>query len=223
MNRSVRWLNDQISVHGCLGGLRVLGRRLVGPEYFVQVRDLRAALPPIPATRVPLTSRQIGESDLPLLHRLDPAMTGAEVRRRWREWQRGWLYLGDGAPAYYRWDVTHSVSIPGLGVVLRLDEGDTYTVDVYTHPAFRGQAIAGAAIVAMLHRARDEGCRRAVTLTTPYNTRSLRNVENRAGFVVLGRVGYLGVGPFRRYFATGEVRLRDGSLSVPPLSEDSPR
>lgn len=218
MDHRLRWVADQVRFHGAVGGARVLGERLAGRAYLVRVRDLRLPLPPIPTARVRLSRQPITEANLPMLAKLHSAMTEAEIRRRWREGQQGLLYLADGVPAYYRWDTTHSIFVPELGVLLRLEDGDNYSVDVYTHPDFRGRGIFGVAAVEMLHRVREQGCRRLVDLVAPYNTPSLRTGRERLESCVIGRVGYWGHGPLRRYYVQGALRLHRGTLELLAMS-----
>ncbi len=186
---------------------------LVRPRYHVMTRDLRRPLPEVPPGE-PLHWKELTEADLAQILAINPAMSEAEIRRRWdegQECQLGWI---EGALVYHGWHARRPVYLPYLGRTLRLLEGDYLLSDTFTHPAFRTRGIQLRTSIWSLHRARDQGCTRHLAINAWWNAPSLRVAQN-TGFRRVGTVGYWTVGLRRFAFATGDVCLEgDDSLYV---------
>jgi GNAT superfamily N-acetyltransferase len=203
--------------HRLLDANRALGIRrllwvapqwLLRQEYLVLVKDLRLPLPGIPANEslrwTPLTESQIDQ-----VLAINPALSEAEIRRRLKEGQECLLAWIGKSPVHYRWDATASPYLPYLGKTLRFLEGDIFATDAFTHPAYRGRGIQTASSIMALHRARDLGLSRFITMPAWWNAPSLRVNLQKTGRSVAGTVGFWNAGLRRYYFTTGDVYLDD--------------
>ena len=198
---------------GWLAVLRIAPRWLICRRYLGIVADLHElALEPPQPPEIRVTS--LAAASVPAVGALDRAMTREEVARRLEEGQHCTLGWWGHELAHYRWDSTSPVYLPYLGRVLRPEPGDQVVVGLYTAPAFRGRGIAGAVMMDAGGRARAAGVSRLVWLAAWWNTRSLALGEQLAPRVE-GTVGYWALGPCRRYFASGQIRLEpDGSFRI---------
>ena len=176
------------------------------------VKDLRQPLPAVPM-RESLRWTSFTEAQIDRLLAINPALSEAEIRRRLREGQECLLaWIGESL-VHYRWDATASPYLPFLGKTLLLLQGDVFAPDIFTHPAFRGRGIQTASSITALHRARNLGLSRFITMPAWWNTPSLRVNIEKTGRRVAGTVGFWNAGLRRYYFATGAVCL-EGSTGV---------
>ena len=193
--------------------LRIAPQWLVCRRYLglvAHLRDLALERPQLREIRV----TSLDAADVPAVSALDRAMTREEVTRRLEEGQQCTLGWWGRDLAHLRWDSTSPVYLPYLGRVLRPGRGDQAVVGIFTAPAFRGRGIAGAVMMDASRRARAVGVSRLVWLAAWWNTRSLALAEQFASRVE-GAVGYWALGPCRRYFASGHIRLEaDGSVRI---------
>ncbi len=193
--------------------LWIAPRWLVRPEYDVLTRDLHPPLPQLPPGE-PLHWTDLRAADIPHVLGLNPAMSEAEIRRRWEEGQECVLGWREGTLVYHQWYGRRPVYLRYLGRTLRLLKADYVMLDTFTHPALRGHGIAFVSTLRGFRRARDLGFARLVTIIAYWNTPGLRLAQN-AGFTSVGTVGYWNIGLRRYFFATGKVCLEgDMSLSV---------
>jgi len=210
-------LLDANSALGLRRLLWVAPQWLVRQEYLVLVKDLRLPLPGIPANEslrwTPLTESQIDQ-----VLAINPALFEVEIRRRLKEGQECLLcWIGESL-VHYRWDATVSPYLPYLDKTLRFLQGDIFATDVFTHPAFRGRGIQTASSIMALHRARDSGLSRFITMPAWWNAPSLRVNLQKTGRSVAGTVGFWNAGLCRYYFATGDVCLENSTgVYVRPL------
>ena len=185
---------------------------LLRQEYLVFVKDLRLPLPDVPAHES-LRWTAFTEAQIDRVLAINPALAEAEIRRRLREGQECLLaWIGESL-VHYRWDATASPYLPYLGKTLRLSQGDINVTDAFTHPAFRGRGITAASTIVVLHRARDLGLSRFITIAAWWNAPVLRVILQKTGHSVVGTVGFWNAGLCRYYFATGDVCL-ENSTSV---------
>jgi len=198
---------------------------LLRQEYLVLVKDLHSPLPEIPA-RESLRWTDFTEAHIDRVLAINPALSEAEIRRRLREGQECLLaWIGESL-VHYRWDATASPYLPYLGKTLRLFQGDIFAPDIFTHPTFRGRGIQTASSIVALHRARDSGLSRFITMPAWWNAPSLRVNFEKTGRRLAGTVGFWNAGLRRYYFTSGDVCLDEsGSIWIrsPVLKEHDPR
>lgn len=208
-------------IHRLLDAYRTLGLRrmlwvapqwLLRQEYLVYIKDLRLTLPDVPAHES-LRWTGFAEAQIDRVLAINPALSEAEIRRRLKEGQECLLcWIGESL-VHYRWDATASPYLPYLGKTLRFLEGNIHATDIFTHPAFRGRGIQTASSITALHRARDLGLSRLITIVAWWNAPAMRVNLQKSGHSVVGTVGYWNAGLWRYYFATGDVSL-ENSTSV---------
>jgi len=189
---------------------------LLRQAYLVYVKDLRLPLPEVPAHES-LRWTGFTETQIDRVLAINPALSEAEIRRRLREGQECLLaWIGESL-VHYRWDATASPYLPFLGKTFRLLQEDILAPDIFTHPAFRGRGIQTASSIMALHRARDLGLSRFITMPAWWNVPSLRVNLQKTGRSVAGTVGFWNAGLCRYYFATGDVCLdKNGSIWIRP-------
>lgn len=76
---------------------------------------------------------------------------------------------------------------------------EVYLYDLYVAPGLRGKKIATALASQVYQYLRDAGYRRIVTTILPETKASLR-VAEKAGNRVIGKTGYVKIGPWKKYF-----------------------
>ena len=213
-------------IHRLLDAYRTLGLRrmlwvapqwLLRQEYLVLVKDLRLPLPEVPAHES-LRWTGFTEAQIDRVLAFNPALSEAEIRRRLNEGQECLLcWIGESL-VHYRWDATVTPYLPYLGKTLRLLEGDIHGTDMFTHPAFRGRGIQTASSIMALHRARDLGLSRLITIVAWWNAPALRVNLQKTDRSVAGTVGFWNAGLCRYYFATGDVCLENSTgVYIRPL------
>jgi hypothetical protein len=187
---------------------------LVQREYLVTARtvDLETRPPP----RSGALWRQIEDPTQRLIRSAPFMGERAEIQRRLDEGQECWVAWVDGQPAHWRWETSKPVFLRYLGKSLRLQSGDLGVVDVYTAPRFRGRGLHTEGTFLALERARTRGLTRLIGLVAWWNDPARRVVEVKTGRRLVGSVGYWRLGPTRRYFARGRVRLEPDGIVVPP-------
>jgi GNAT superfamily N-acetyltransferase len=184
----------------------VAARWLVRPEYLVIVRDLGRGTPTFEA-RDDVRWAPLGEADLPALLEISPTLTEADVRRLWAEGQECLTaWIGD-TPVFYRWDSAGPSYLPYLDRTFLPRPGDLLLSQVFTHPAYRTRGLLSASSALVVPRARERGARRVVALVAWWNRPTLHVARDKYRHTVAGTVGYWHLGPWRRYFTTGLVRL----------------
>lgn len=195
---------------------RVATRWLFRRSFAAYVRDLDAALPDVPSAGS-LVRAAIAEADLAAIERLDPALTPAEVRRRWAEGQEGHAWWLEGTPVHSYWITRQPVRLPYLGLTFRPAPGDVFVVDALTRADLRGRGLDRLSGVDYLHRERAVGSRRSVALVATWNAPAHRVSRDRMGYTPAGSIGFRHSLVGRRYFATELVRLEaDRGFSILP-------
>lgn len=214
MGARVRRLLDAAHTLGAGRITPSLLRWAVRREFVVFARDLRvpsAAEVPDPSLRW----TDLSGSTAPLLMEIDPALDAMELDRLLREGQYcrlGWM---GSRLVHYRWDTLRPAYLPYLGRSYRPRSGDVLTSWLYTARDQRGRGIQRASHADLREQALARGCRRSLGIVAVWNVPSLRT-NDHTGRGRVGAVGYVGIGPWRRYFATGAVRFdREGNATVP--------
>lgn len=213
-------LLDTCRTVGVLETLKLVPRWAVRPEFFVFLIDLRGPLPTVPAVEDARLSL-LTEAEIPCVRQINPALSEAEMRRRLREGQECLLGWMGGSLAHYWWYATAPAYLPYLGKTFQPSGGDIFTVEIFTHPAFRRQGIFNWSVSLTSREAREKGFVRRLSMVAGWNAPAVRATRNVAGKVV-GTVGYWNIGCWRHYVATGDVRLEGNYVSVRPRGEDIP-
>jgi GNAT superfamily N-acetyltransferase len=138
-----------------------------------------------------------------------PGLSSDVVAQRLRQGDRCLCARRDGQVVAYRWMAFGAAPLAYLGCTLELAEGVAYVYDAYTVPEARGAGIsaalwsmAGSALTA-------EGCHTTVAVLLPEN-RPARRAAGKSPYRQVGRVGYVQLGLWRRYF----LRCRTRSVAL---------
>jgi hypothetical protein len=190
----------------------VVASWLLRHEYLITVRrvDPTLALPR-------LTDVRWGRIDDPAQLEIGTRARGpdrTDVRRRLDTGQECWAAWIAGELAHWRWETTRPAFLPYLGRTLRPAPGDLCVVDVYTTPNYRGRGLHTVGTFLALDRARTRDLTRLIGLVAWWNAPARHVMEGKTGRTVVGSIGYWTVGPARRYYARGGVRLEGGEIVV---------
>jgi GNAT superfamily N-acetyltransferase len=220
---ALRRFLDVARTMGFARALRLTPDWLITRRYIVYAWNLRRSTPPVPAPSG-VSWGILDAAEWPRLRELDPSMSADGIRRRAAEAQEcvvGWI---GGSLAYYRWQTTRAAWLPYLRTTFHTCPGDVLVLEVFTHPHLRGRGIGEYASRQALERAHTMGHRRAVWLTAWWNTPAIRIAHHPDYRVELGTVGYVNLGPIRRYFATGDVHVASDGIRLDPgpWPSDSP-
>ena len=178
---------------------------LARPRFYVIAVDLAGRVPDVKQS--PITSwSKLGERDVSTLGEIDPAMTVAEIRRRQAERQECHLAWIGAKLAHYRWQSRQPTYLKYLGLTFRPSAGQVCVYDTYTAPQYRRSGIETAARAEWHRRHRKLGFITRVAFIAWWNKPSMRALDP-IGARVVGSIGYWNLWPWRRYFATGAVRL----------------
>jgi hypothetical protein len=192
-------------------------------EFVVFTRDLWVGAPR-EASDPSVRWTDLSASTAGLLMEIDPAFDERDLDRLQREGQYCRLGWRGARLVHYRWDTTRPAYLPYLGRWYRPQSGDVLTSWLYTARDQRGRGVQRASHADLREQALARGCRRSVGIVAVWNTPSMR-ANDHSGRVRVGTVGYVAIGPWRSYFATGSVRFDpDGCVMVPrtaPLEETS--
>lgn len=205
MRRLIAHLHDAYRAQGLRLPLAA-ARWLVRPTYLVIVRPVARGGPSL-AGHDAARWAPLREADLPAILALSPTLTEAEVRRLWAEGQECLACWIDGTLVFYRWDTVRPAYLPYLHRTLLLRPGDLYGGRAYTHPAYRNRGLLSASSAVITPRLRERGVTRVIAVVASWNAPSLHAARFKMGHAVAGTVGYWRLGPWRRAFATGAVRL----------------
>jgi len=211
----IRRFLDVARTVGVGRALRLAPVWLLTRRYLVFVWELRQAPPEMPAPDG-VSWRILTPAEWPELGGIDPPMSPEEIRRRVAEGQECVAAWVDGVLAYYRWQSTEAVFVPHIRKTLHPCADDIIVVDVFTSPRFRGRGIGEFASRQALARAWAMGRRRAMWLVAWWNVPALHIAHHPEYRRCMGTVGYVNLGPFRRHFATGHVRLAPDGVRVDP-------
>jgi RimJ/RimL family protein N-acetyltransferase len=120
---------------------------------------------------------------------------------------RGRLDRGDrcfvaweaGTVVSSRWIAEGRAFVEYLATWIDLDPDEVYLSETFTVPALRGRGVSGAAGTRLAQALADEGHRRILAGVLEENHAGKRAYE-KAGYRRVGRIGYIGLGPWRRGF-----------------------
>lgn len=116
--------------------------------------------------------------------------------------------LDGGRLAAYGWYAARSIEPEHcFGVALSFPEHVAYMYKGFTHPEYRGQRLHGLIMGLALVALRDRGIRSLISTVHWTNWASLRSCD-RLGYVRLGKIVTLGLGPLRIQFHPKSAKRR---------------
>jgi GNAT superfamily N-acetyltransferase len=188
--------------------VRIVGERLYRRLLLV-ARPLGEPDPTIDAS-VSLAFGRLARSDSAEYLAFHPGEAIAEIERRFDRGDLCFLARSEGRIVGAVWTTRASPAVRYLHTTLAIAPDDVYLYDAYTAPDLRGRRIAPTLYRDVLTHHRAAGVRRAIAAILPENRATMRSLAE-AGFRVIGRVGYVQLGPWRRYFGrdAGHDRDRD--------------
>ena len=164
-------------------------------QFIVIARSLLTPLPDL-QPKIDLEIRPFKPADLDLIQGFDFPSDVKLCARRLKCGHRGVLALVQGHFAGYAW--TYTAAQPALDHVrFDLASGDVLLLSDYTVPAFRGQGVQTALILARLRMFLHMGYQRAFTCVHKQNSPSLA-AYRKVGGHDYGVMDDLRIGPCRR-------------------------
>jgi GNAT superfamily N-acetyltransferase len=124
-----------------------------------------------------------------------------DVRARLDRGDRCFVAREGEAIVSSRWIAEGRVFVTYLDRWLELEPGDVFLSETFTDPARRGHGVSGAAGTRLAHALAREGRRRILAGVLRENPAGVRAYE-KAGYRPIGRIGYVGLGPWRRRFTS---------------------
>jgi hypothetical protein len=198
-----------------------LARGLVVREYLVTERRLIAS--PVPRLPDGIRIGPVTEADLPAALAAHPALSLDEIGRRWREgqaWTGCWV---DGTLAHWRWEAVGLAYLPYLRRRVRPLPGDLWVVEVFTRLGYRNRGLHSLSTAYAFATAAESGHGRVIGLVSPWNRPGIHVMVDKWRRTPVGRVGYVGIGPWRRDFVQGRVAVDEaGALFVPIAATGAP-
>jgi RimJ/RimL family protein N-acetyltransferase len=122
-----------------------------------------------------------------------------DARERLDRGDRCFVAWEAGTVVSSRWIAEGRAFVEYLATWIDLDPDEVYLSETFTVPALRGRGVSGAAGTRLAHALADEGCRRILAGVLKENHAGRRAYE-KAGYRRVGRIGYIGLGPWRRGF-----------------------
>jgi GNAT superfamily N-acetyltransferase len=172
----------------------VLGETVYRRLALVE-RDLAA---PAGRIRADLQFGFLDEGGLDGYDRLRPGQ-GPQAAARLAAGHRCFATWLNGKLAAVRWLASGSAHIDYLDLRLTLAPGEIYHYDMFTDPSLRRRGISASSQEALFLILREEGYLRIVRAILPENRAAVRDAES-TGYRIVGRVGYVRVGSWRRTF-----------------------
>ena len=183
-------------------GARQLWFRALGELGYKRqlVTELLLPADPIDAFRPPdAEARFLSDTDLDAYATLRGASDEASERLARGERCFGiWLA---GRLVSTRWLAPGTARLTYLDRAAALGPSDVYFHDVYTAPEHRRRGLSRFAAVVLPELLAAEGARRIVGVLEPENRAGIAANE-MAGYRIVGRVGYVKLGPFGRDFGS---------------------
>jgi hypothetical protein len=181
-------------------GLRQLWFRTLG-ELGYRRQLVTELVLPAAGVGAPETSeveaRFLSDTDLDDYAKLHGA--SGDASERFADGERCFGIWSDGRLISTRWLATGTARLGYLGREVALATGDVYIYETYTERGHRGLGISGIAGAVVPDALAAEGARRLVGVLEPENTTGIRANE-KAGYRIVGRIGYVKIGPWRRDF-----------------------
>ena len=180
------------------GGARQLWFRILGELGYRRQLVTELLLPTEAVAPTPgLDGRFLDAGDLAEYGALRGS--AEEARSRLAQGHRCFGVWYEGRLVSTRWLAAGTIRLGYLRREVDLPPGQLYIYEIYTEPGHRGRGISGAAGALVPPILTAEGVRRIVGVLEPENRAGIRANE-KAGFRIVGRIGYVKLGPWRRDF-----------------------
>ena len=111
----------------------------------------------------------------------------------------------DGRIVSSRWIANGRAHVAYLDRWIDVADDDVYLSETWTAQPLRGRGVSGAAGTRLAAVLAAEGKRRIVAAVLPENTGGRRAYE-KAGYLPVGRIGFVKLGPWRRDFSSRDGR-----------------
>ncbi|MEP6977772.1 MAG: hypothetical protein ABI948_06930 [Thermoleophilia bacterium] len=180
------------------GGARLVWFRILGELGYRRQLVTEQLLPVEAVAPTPgLEGRFLGADDLDAFGGLHG--NADEARGRFARGERCFGVWLEGRLVSTRWLATGTIRLGYLGREVDLPPEQVYIYEIYTERGHRGRGISGAAGALVPPILSAEGVRRIVGVLEPENRAGIRANE-KAGYRIVGRIGYVKLGPWRRDF-----------------------
>jgi SAM-dependent methyltransferase len=180
-------------------GLRSLWFKILGETAYrrllVMERPLDKPLAEVPL-RVPAIIKPLRGSDVGDYVAFRPDTDPAEVRRRLAAGHLCFVARCQGRIVHACWAATGLAWVDYLAREVRLAPDEVYHYDSFTVPELRGRNLSPARVTVAARHFRAAGYRRLVALVLPESGQARRPLE-KAGYCVVGRIGYIRLGRWR--------------------------
>lgn len=179
-------------------GPRLLARKVLAELFYGRMVVYEACLhtPRAPIrSDLPLRFDVLG--DLRVQDYVDcvPGTDREQFRQRLGIGDRCYAASLQGEVVAVRWAAFRDVRVTRLGLMLSLDEGDSYLYGAYTAPQWRRRGIGAALTAHLLDRLESEGYRRALSAWIPENAEARSLNPSRGEPVAV--VSVVRMGPWR--------------------------
>lgn len=121
------------------------------------------------------------------------------ARARLERGERCFVARAEGTIISSRWIAERRAHVAYLDMWLELERDEVYLSETYTDPSRRGRGVSGAAGTRLASSLAADGYRRILAGVLSENRAGTRAYE-KAGYRRVGRLGYVGLGPWRRHF-----------------------
>jgi GNAT superfamily N-acetyltransferase len=162
-------------------------------KFVVMARSLLEPLPDL-QPKMTLEIREFEPADVDLVRQINCPSEARVCAQRLARGHKGLVAQHKAQVVGYGWGCTE-MSLERMPV--QLDSGDMLCTDAYTTPAFRGQGVQTAIMLARLRLFRDLGYNRALTCIIENNYPSL-TVWRKVDSQVVKRGDFRRIGPWRR-------------------------
>lgn len=195
---------------------KILGETVY--RRFLVVEDVLERPLPTLESIPDIEIRPIRENEIGEYVSLRSDQNAGEIANRLSRGHRCWVTRFQGRIVAAFWGVCERAFIEALDREFSLASDEIYTYDAFTDPNYRGLHLpaAGARVRRPIMVA--EGFRRCLALLEPENEATVRQ-SRRAGYNLIGTVGYFGIGRWRRYF----VRPTCDDSKIPSLVTRDPQ
>lgn len=178
---------------------RGLSRARIYRRLILRGRLLSQPLPDV-SVRVPVCVSLLAAGEIDAYMAFRPSEHAGEIRRRLDEGQWCFVAWHDRQIIHAAWAVTGRARIEYLSMEIMLAPDEVYSYDMFTSPAFRGLDVSPTRMLEVMQYFRDHGYRRLIGAISPENRSAFRPGEKVGWDRPIGKIGYVGLGPWRHVF-----------------------